>query len=117
VLFRSEHGDNSALSDAAAVSDIDMIPNVTPETKAGFTFAADNSERTIGYNGSKRYVRLTVTPANNTGDAYLAIAACSAFVVCELGFSKPKLHFIKCTTAFPLIIVQLIIVNFCSFAV
>ena len=34
---------------------------------ASFTFSDDNKIAKIGYIGSKRYVRLTVTPSNNTG--------------------------------------------------
>lgn len=57
-----EHGDASNLSDAAAVADADMLGT---EALAGLTFADDNETRKIGYKGSKRYVRLTMTPANN----------------------------------------------------
>lgn len=67
-----EDGDNSALSDAAAVADSELIGT---EALAGFTFAHDNKTRKIGYVGGKRYVRLTVTPANNTGNAFLAAIA------------------------------------------
>jgi hypothetical protein len=40
---------------------------------AGFTFAADNALRKIGYVGIKRYVRATITPAaNDSGNIFLA---------------------------------------------
>lgn len=42
------------------------------EALAGFTFADDGEPRKVGYCGIKRYVRATVTPANNTGNLYLA---------------------------------------------
>ncbi len=64
-----EHGDQSDLSDAAAVSDAQLLGS---EALAGFTFAADNETRKIGYVGDKRYLRVTTTPSNNTGDAFLA---------------------------------------------
>lgn len=64
-----EHGDAANLSDAAAVADEDLI---LTEASAGFTFALDDSVQKIGYRGSKRYVRVTVTPANNTGNAFVA---------------------------------------------
>jgi len=64
-----EHGDAANLSDAAAVPDTEL--NGT-EALAGFTFAADNQCRKIGYIGSKRYVRATITPANNTGNVFLS---------------------------------------------
>ena len=59
-----EDGDDSGLSDAAAVADGDLIGT---EALAGFTFTHDDEVRSIGYIGSKRYVRLTLTPAANTG--------------------------------------------------
>jgi hypothetical protein len=64
-----EHGDASNLSDNAAVADDYLIGT---EAGASFTFANDNVTRKIGYVGSKRYVRMTVTPANNTGNLFLA---------------------------------------------
>lgn len=41
------------------------------EALASYTFADDNECRKIGYHGIKRYVRATVTPANNTGNVFL----------------------------------------------
>lgn len=73
-----EEGDASNLSDAAAVADADMVSQTAgtaPETAAAFQFDDDNEVRKIGYVGSKRYTRLTLTPASNTG-AWL-IAACA----------------------------------------
>ncbi len=67
-----EHGDDANLSDAAAVSDANLTGT---EAAAGFTFADDNKVRKIGYVGSKRYVRLTVTPVNNAGSVFLAAVA------------------------------------------
>ena len=67
-----EEGDASNLSDATAVADADLLGT---EALAGFTFAADNSVFKIGYKGIKRYVRLTITPANNTGAALLCVIA------------------------------------------
>lgn len=67
-----EHGDDSGLSDAAAVAD-DML--LGTEADASFTFALDGGSRKIGYVGDKRYVRLTITPAGNSGDAYISAVA------------------------------------------
>lgn len=70
-----EEGDDSGLSDAAAVADDDMVsqtPGTAAETAAAFGFADDNEVRAVGYIGSKRYVRVTVTPANNLGNQFLA---------------------------------------------
>lgn len=67
-----EHGDAANLSDAAAAPDADLIGT---EALASFTFADDGETRKIGYAGSKRYVRLTLTPAANTGNIPLAAIA------------------------------------------
>lgn len=42
------------------------------EALAGFQFDDDGETRKIGYVGNKQYVRATVTPANNTGNVFLA---------------------------------------------
>ena len=67
-----QHGDQANLSDAADVPDAQLTGT---EAQAGFTFAADDSVRKIGYVGSKRYVRLTITPANNAGNAFISAVA------------------------------------------
>ena len=67
-----EHGDVANLSDAAAVPDNQLLGT---EALAGFTFSDDDETRRIGYVGDKRYVRLTVTPANNASAALLAAVA------------------------------------------
>jgi hypothetical protein len=65
-----EDGDNSSLSDAAAVPDAQLLGL---ESVAGFTFADDNECRKIGYVGIKRYVRMTVTPVgNDAGNIFIA---------------------------------------------
>lgn len=73
-----EEGDAANLSDATAVADADMNSQTygtAPETAAAFTFAADDNVRKIGYNGNKRYVRLTITPSGNASAALLAAFA------------------------------------------
>ena len=67
-----EDGDAANLSDAAAVDDVNLVGT---EALAGFTFADDDETRKIGYVGNKRYVRLTITPTGNTGDAPVAAVA------------------------------------------
>ena len=59
-----EEGDESDLSDNAAVADADLLGT---ESDASFNYGDDDEVRKIGYKGSKRYVRLTITPASNTG--------------------------------------------------
>lgn len=67
-----DHGDASNLSDAASVPAAQLVGTLA---LAGFTVADDNETRKIGYVGSKRYVRLTVTPSGNSGNAFLAAIA------------------------------------------
>ncbi len=67
-----EDGDNSGLSDAAAVTDENLLGT---ELLAGFQFDDDNEVRKIGYIGGKRYVRLTVTPVGNASAALLSAIA------------------------------------------
>ena len=56
----------------AAVADDFLLGT---EAEASFTFADDTEQRSIGYNGSKRYNRITITPANNTGSAVFGVTA------------------------------------------
>ena len=67
-----DDGDNSALTDAAAVADGFLLGT---ESGAAFDFADDNQVRKIGYRGSKRFVRLTITPSANSGDADISAVA------------------------------------------
>jgi hypothetical protein len=69
-----EEGDVSTLSDAAAVADADMVSQSAsaPEAAAGFQFDDDNEVRKLAYIGTKRYTRLTITPAANASAALLA---------------------------------------------
>lgn len=63
-----EDGNDSGLSDAAAVPDEYLLG----VEAMGLQYDSDNKTFKIGYIGPKRYVRVTVTPANNTGNIYLA---------------------------------------------
>ena len=67
-----EDGDNSGLSDAAEVSDDNLLGT---EATAGFQFDDDDEVRKIGYRGTKRYVRLTITPAANASAALMSAIA------------------------------------------
>jgi len=67
-----EDGDAANLSDAAAVADEQLLGT---EVLAGFQFDSDDKTRKIGYIGSKRYVRLTITPAGNASAALLSAVA------------------------------------------
>lgn len=67
-----EHGDDASLTDAAAVPDAFLLGT---EADASFDFSADDSVKKIGYAGNKRYVRLTITPANNASAALISAVA------------------------------------------
>lgn len=67
-----EHGDDSALADTAAVAAKDLVGTLAA---AGFTFADDKKTKKVGYRCNKRYVRLTITPTGNAGNAPLAVLA------------------------------------------
>lgn len=75
VLLEESDASGSGFS---AVADVDMLSQTSgsaPETAAGFQFDDDNEVRKIGYLGIKRYLRLTITPANNASAALLAAFA------------------------------------------
>lgn len=67
-----EESDASDMSGSNAVADADLVGT---EALASFTFANDGVCRKLGYIGHKRYTRLTITPANNTGAAPMAAVA------------------------------------------
>jgi hypothetical protein len=66
TLLMEESDDNSTFT---AVVDNDLIGT---EALASFDYADDGVTFWIGYKGAKRYVRATVTPANNTGNLFLS---------------------------------------------
>ena len=68
-----EEGDDSGLSDNAAVADSQLNPT---EAIVSFDFADDNQVRRIEVRPTKRYVRMTITPANNdSGNIFVAAMA------------------------------------------
>jgi hypothetical protein len=68
-----DHGDASNLSDAASVPAAQLVGTLA---LAGYDFADDAESRKIGYIGTKRYVRMTITPTgNDSGNIFLAAAA------------------------------------------
>lgn len=64
-----EHGDQANLSDATPVPADQLNGSLA---NAGFTVAADDTVRKIGYVGGKQYVRATITPTGNAGNVFLA---------------------------------------------
>ena len=70
IAVLAEEGEQANLSDNTAVDDRDLLGL---ESQASFTFAADNKVFKLGLRPSgKRYKRVTITPANNTGNAFVA---------------------------------------------
>lgn len=67
-----EDGSASDLTGGAAVADDFLLGT---ENQASFQFDDDNETRKIGYIGGKRYVRLTITPANNASAALISAVA------------------------------------------
>lgn len=70
-----EHGDAANGSDMAAVPDALLLGT---EAEAGLGADDDNELRKLGYVGHKRYTRLTLTPAGNSGNLFVS-------AVCVLG--------------------------------
>jgi hypothetical protein len=67
-----EESNDSGMSGAVAVADEDLLGT---EVLAAFAFDSDNACRKLGYIGSKRYTRLTITPVNNASAALIAAVA------------------------------------------
>lgn len=70
-----EESDAAGFSPANAVADEDMVsmtPGTAAEAAGSYAFGDDNVTRAIGYIGSKRYIRLTITPSGNTGNHFVA---------------------------------------------
>ncbi|HEY1750384.1 MAG TPA: hypothetical protein VGG29_03925 [Caulobacteraceae bacterium] len=67
VLF--EDGAQANLSDHAEVATSLQLGS---EAAASFNFGNDSQCFKIGYHGGKRYLRATITPANNAGNAFVA---------------------------------------------
>jgi hypothetical protein len=71
-----EDGDNAALADAAPVADqylISQTDGIAAEVAASFAFDSDGQVRKLEVQSPKRYVRATITPANNTGAAFFGL--------------------------------------------
>lgn len=67
-----QHGNDPALADAVAVPAAQLSGTLAA---AGFNGNDDDKMRKLGYLGSRRYLRLTITPANNVAAANIAAVA------------------------------------------
>ncbi len=79
-----EESDAANMSGATAVADADLIGT---EALAGFAFDDDNECRKLGYKGTKRYTRLTITPSGNASAALL-----SAVCLLGAGIAGPEVN-------------------------
>ena len=64
-----EESDNADMSGGNAVADGDLHGT---EALAGFQYDDDNECRKLGYRGTKRYLRATITPSGNGSAALIA---------------------------------------------
>ena len=67
-----EHGDIANLSDAATVAAPDLNGTIA---NASWAFTDVSKTRKLGYVGSKRYSRMTVTPAANVAAVLVSVTA------------------------------------------
>lgn len=68
-----EESNDSGMSGANEVADADMHGT---EATAAFTYANDGVVRKLGYKGSKRYTRLTITPTGaDSGNSPISAVA------------------------------------------
>lgn len=57
----------TSITDTAAMTNSDLIGTLA---NVSFDFSADNLVKTVGYKGIKRYIQFTITPSNNSGNAF-----------------------------------------------
>lgn len=76
-----EESDASDMSGAATVAAASMSSGIAPATRFAFAFGDDDTFKYDSYVGTKRYIRLTITPTgNDSGNLDVA-----AFAILELG--------------------------------
>lgn len=66
--------EESAASDMSGANTVAAGDTLGTASGAQVNFSNDNQTLKIGYIGSKRYIRVTITPANNTGNFTIAAA-------------------------------------------
>ncbi|HTE48256.1 MAG TPA: hypothetical protein VK636_23625 [Gemmatimonadaceae bacterium] len=67
-----DEGDASNLAGSNAVAAADLLGSYAGSS---FVFSNDDTVYKLGYRGTKRYVRLTITPSLNTGNADISALA------------------------------------------
>lgn len=63
---------DASCTTAVAVADAYLLGT---EALASFVNTEDNTVKMLGYTGGKRYTRMTITPANNTGAILISVIA------------------------------------------
>lgn len=67
-----EEGNSPTLADASTVAATDLNGSIA---NASWAFTDVNKTRKLGYTGSKRYTRMTITPASNSAAALASVTA------------------------------------------
>lgn len=67
-----QESDTTTSGDFTAVADVDLLGT---EADASFVDSEIGTSKKIGYVGSKRYVRVKVTPSGNTGESTFGVVA------------------------------------------
>lgn len=75
VLLEESDASGSGFAAADDAALLTQTAGTAPEAAASFQFDDDNEVRKIGYVGSKRYTRLTITPAGNASAGLMAAVA------------------------------------------
>lgn len=67
-----EEGDSPTLADASTVTATSLSGSIA---NASWSYTDVNKTRKLGYTGSKRYTRMTITPASNSAAALVSVTA------------------------------------------
>jgi hypothetical protein len=67
-----EEGNSPTLADASTVASTDMNGSIA---NASWAYTDVNKTRKLGYTGSKRYTRMTITPASNAAAVLASVTA------------------------------------------
>lgn len=67
-----EEGNSPTLADASTVSATDLNGSIA---NASWVYTDVNKTRKLGYTGSKRYTRMTITPASNVAAVLASVTA------------------------------------------
>ena len=86
-----EEGDDSALSDAAVVADIDLYRKgvaTGQEADAAFILTDDDTIKKLAYIGTKRYIRLSIVSAGTSSGGFMSALAVKDPEIKDVGDSS-----------------------------